>query len=111
MRATASHVAAGGTGSVVRSLSTLPFILTVTTIGTVVGGGGWRGGEKHGGASVNGVVGGADEGVSGGGAEGMHTRLMVALSRGKNDIAATGVKSLCRSANDDARLAESVSTS
>ena len=49
-RATASHVAAGGTGSVVRSASTLPFILMVTTIGTVAGGGGWMGGEKQGNA-------------------------------------------------------------
>ena len=67
------------------------------------------GGEKQGGASMNGVVGGADDGVSGGGAEG--TRLMVAFSKAKNDRAATGAKSLCSSANDDARLAESVSMS
>ena len=108
-RATASHVAAGGTGSVVRSASTLPFILMVTTSGTVAGGGGWMGGEKQGGAWVNGVVGGADDGVSGGGAEG--TRLMVLLSSAKNDSAATGAESFCSSANNDARFAESVSTS
>ena len=32
----------------------------------VVGGGGWRGDEKDGALSVDGVLGGADEGVSGG---------------------------------------------
>ena len=53
------------------------------------------------------VVGGAEEGMSGGAAEG--TRVMVALS--KNDFAATGAKSICSSANDDARFASSVSTS
>ena len=98
-----------GTGSVVRSASTLPFILMVTTSGTVAGGGGWMGGEKQGSAWVNGVVGGAGDGVSGGGAEG--TRLVVALSSAKNDSAATGAKSVCSSANDAARFAESVSTS
>ena len=67
------------------------------------------GGEKQGGAWWNGVVGGAGEGVSGGGAEG--TRLMVAFSKAKNDSAATGAKSVCSSAYDDARFAESVSMS
>ena len=55
------------------------------------------------------VVGGAEEGMSGGAAEG--TRVMVALSKAKNDFAATGAKSICSSANDDARFASSVSTS
>eukprot|EP00966_Prymnesium_polylepis_P137517 3177817-Prymnesium_polylepis.1 len=55
VRATASHVAVGGTGSVVRSASTLPCIFMLTTSGTVVGGGECMGGEKQGDASVNGV--------------------------------------------------------
>ena len=91
-----------------RAASSLPFIFTVTTSGIIAGGDGWSGGGKNGG-SWHGVVGGADEGVSGGGAE--STRLIVALSRAKNDSAATGAKSFCRSAYADARFAESVSTS
>ena len=55
------------------------------------------------------MVGGVDDGVSGGVAEG--TRLMVDFSKAKTASAATGAKSLCSSAKDDARFAESLSTS
>jgi hypothetical protein len=108
VRATDSHVAVGGTGSVVRSQSTLPFILIVMTSGTAVmgGDGGWRGDGQNGGC---GAVGGADDGVLGDDCR--RLAATVALSNARNDWAATGSNSFRSSANDESMFAASVGTS
>ena len=58
---------------------------------------------------MNGVAGGAEKGVPDGGGRGVVAT--VALSKPRNDSAATGAKSLWSRAKDDSRFACSVSTS
>ena len=89
---------------VVRSATTLPFILTVTTTG---GAEEEEGGDEKGGPPVDGVLGGAPSS----GSCAATFFAIVAASSPKKAGAAAGCSAVCSSANDVAKLPASVSRS